>query len=140
MAPVSFDAATLEIWGPLLNGARLAVHPAEAVTIATLEREIAAHGVTILWLTAGLFHLVVDERVHALRGVRQLLAGGDVLSPAHVRAALRALPGTVLINGYGPTEGTTFTCCHRMEALADEATSVPIGAPIATPSSTCSTW
>jgi amino acid adenylation domain-containing protein len=131
LAPVSFDAATLEIWGPLLNGARLAVHPPETPSIDTLEREVAAHGVTVLWLTAGFFHVVVDERVHALRGVRQLLAGGDVLSAPHVRATLQALPGTVVINGYGPTEGTTFTCCHRMEALADDATSVPIGAPIA---------
>jgi amino acid adenylation domain-containing protein len=131
LAPVSFDAATLELWGPLLNGARLALHRPGQPTVDSIERAVAEHGVTILWLTAGLFHLVVDERIQALRGVRQLVAGGDVLSPAHVRRVLAELPGTVPINGYGPTENTTFTACHRLDALADDAATVPIGRPIA---------
>ncbi|HEU0052069.1 MAG TPA: amino acid adenylation domain-containing protein, partial [Longimicrobium sp.] len=130
MAPASFDAATLELWGPLLNGAHLALYPPEAPTVDGIARVVAERGVTILWLTAGLFHLVVDEDLQALRGIRILLAGGDVLSPAHVRRVLARLPGTTLINGYGPTENTTFTCCHRVESLRDDAASVPIGRPI----------
>ncbi|HEU0054324.1 MAG TPA: non-ribosomal peptide synthetase, partial [Longimicrobium sp.] len=131
MAPASFDAATLELWWPLLNGARLALYPPEAPTVDGIARAVEEHGVTILWLTAGLFHLVVDEDLQALLGVRLLLAGGDVLSPAHVRRVLAELPGTTLINGYGPTENTTFTCCHRVASLADDAASVPVGRPIA---------
>ena len=69
---------------------------------------------TTLWLTAGLFHSLIESRPEALRGVSQLLAGGDVLSAPHVRRALSALPGLVLIDGYGPTENTTFTTCHPM--------------------------
>jgi amino acid adenylation domain-containing protein len=130
LAPASFDAATLEIWGPLLNGARLALHPAEQPTVESIGQALAEHGVTVLWLTAGLFHLVVEENIQILRGVRQLLAGGDVLSVPHVRRVLTELPETALINGYGPTENTTFTCCHRVTSAEDGA-SIPIGRPIA---------
>ena len=63
LAPASFDAATLELWGPLLNGARLAIHPAEQPSVESIGRALAEHGVTVLWLTAGLFHLVVEERI-----------------------------------------------------------------------------
>ena len=128
LAPVSFDASTLEIWGPLLNGARLVVAPPGVPSFADLSTFLARHGVTTLWLTAGLFHGMVEARLDGLAPVRQLLAGGDVLSPAHVRQALGALPGTVLINGYGPTEGTTFTCCHR---ISEAGATIPIGKPVA---------
>jgi amino acid adenylation domain-containing protein len=130
LAPVSFDAATLEIWAPLLNGGRLALLPPRQPSLEELEEAIARFGVTSLWLTAGLFHQVVDGRLEALRPLRQLLAGGDVLSPPHVRRALAALPGLTLINGYGPTEGTTFTCCFAMTAPEQAGEPVPIGRPI----------
>ncbi len=129
LAPLSFDASTLEIWGALLHGARLVVAPARAPSLEELDELAARHGVTTLWLTAGLFHSLVDARPEALRGVRQLLAGGDVLSPAHVRRAREAFPGLRLVNGYGPTENTTFTCCHV--ATGDDVASVPVGRPVA---------
>lgn len=130
-APTSFDASTFEIWGALLNGGRLVVLSAETPGLDDLAGAIRRHGVTTLWLTAGLFHLAVDERLEDLAPLRQLLAGGDVLSPSHVRRVLRELPGCSVINGYGPTEGTTFSACHSVGELAPDATSVPIGRPIA---------
>ncbi|MDQ1592163.1 MAG: hypothetical protein QOG71_2790 [Pyrinomonadaceae bacterium] len=130
LAPISFDASTFEIWGSLLNGARLVVMPAPAPTLTELGAAITRHEITTLWLTAGLFNLMVDERVEDLRGVRQLLAGGDVLSAAHVRKFLRAAEGSTLINGYGPTENTTFTCCHPLTSETELERSVPIGRPI----------
>ncbi len=131
LAPVSFDAATLEIWGPLLNGGRLVLFPGGAPSLAELEEALQRHRVTTLWLTAGLFHQVVEARIGALRGLSQLLAGGDVLSPAHVERALAELPGCRLINGYGPTENTTFTCCHTIREPLPAGATVPIGRPIA---------
>ncbi|MEO8494646.1 MAG: AMP-binding protein [Planctomycetota bacterium] len=129
-ASPSFDASTLEIWGCLLNGGRLVLPPPGALTLDELGRLVRDHRITVLWLAAGVFHLMVDHHVGDLRGVRQLLAGGDVLSPAHVRRALAALPNTRLINGYGPTENTTFTCCHVMTAADGIGETVPIGRPI----------
>ncbi len=118
MAPVGFDASTFEIWGALLNGGRLVVMPPGTPSLEELGLALRQNSVTTLWLTAGLFHLMVDERLDDLRGLRQLLAGGDVLSPAHVRRAVEALPDCKIINGYGPTENTTFSCCHTID-LAD---------------------
>ena len=131
VAPLAFDASTLEVWGPLLNGGRLALFPAGPVALEELAEVVARQGVTTLWLTAGLFHAMVEGPLAGLRGLRQLLAGGDVLSPSHVRRALAELPGCVLINGYGPTENTTFTCCHRMTRPEDVGAPVPLGRPIA---------
>jgi amino acid adenylation domain-containing protein/non-ribosomal peptide synthase protein (TIGR01720 family) len=126
----SFDASTFELWGALLNGCTVAILGSGTPSLDEIEAAIRLQGVTILWLTAGLFHLIVDERISALRPIRQLLAGGDVLSITHVRRALAELPGCTLINGYGPTESTTFACCHPMSARSDLGATVPIGAPI----------
>ena len=67
--------------------------PAEAPSLAALRDTIIRHRVSTMWLTAGLFHQIVEGDVLALRGVRQLLAGGDVLSVSHVQRVLAALPG-----------------------------------------------
>jgi len=129
-APISFDASTLEIWAPLLNGGRLVVMPPKTFSLEDLGRIVREQGVTTLWLTAGLFSLMVEERLDDLRNVRQLLAGGDVLSARHVRRVLDALPDCCLINGYGPTENTTFTCCFPMRHGDQVPDAVPIGRPI----------
>ncbi|MCH0561450.1 non-ribosomal peptide synthetase, partial [Streptomyces sp. MUM 16J] len=131
LASASFDAATFEIWGALLNGAVLAVAPAGALSVAELRAFLTGRGVTTLWLTAGLFHEVVDQDLDMLRGVRRLLAGGDVLSATHCRQVLEQLPGVRLLNGYGPTENTTFTAVHEIrESDLTGRTGVPIGTPV----------
>jgi amino acid adenylation domain-containing protein len=129
-APISFDASTLEIWAPLLNGGRLVLFPGRMGSLDDLARVVDTHGVTSAWLTAGLFHEMVDGCLEGLKPLSQLLAGGDVVSPEHARSVLAAHPGLTLINGYGPTEGTTFTCCHRLTDARQVGGSVPIGRPI----------
>ncbi|MDP2733164.1 MAG: amino acid adenylation domain-containing protein, partial [Hoeflea sp.] len=129
-APVSFDASILEIWGPLLNGGQLILLP-DGPGIAEIATAVCEQGVTTLWLTSGLFQLMMDASPASLKGLRYLMSGGDVLSPFHVRRALESLPGTRLINGYGPTENTTFTTCHTITLADLEKPSIPIGKPIA---------
>lgn len=131
LAPLSFDAATFEIWGALLNGGKLVLGPRGRVTPEEIGRLIRAHEVTALWLTAALFHLMVSEHMELLRPLKQLLAGGDVLSVTHVQRVLEGLPSLRLINGYGPTENTTFTCCHTITPESLRGGTVPIGRPIA---------
>src|SRR5207245_4016265 len=99
-----------------------------------LERQevIEVQGVTTLLRTASLCNAVLDEAPEGLRGLKQLLIGGEALSVSHVRRGLELLPGTRIINGYGPTEGTTFTCCYAIpRELEAELSSIPIGRPIA---------
>ena len=130
LAPISFDAATFEIWGSLLNGAQLVVMPAHTPSLQELGRAIRQNQITTLWLTAGLFHLMVDEQLEDLKQVQQLLAGGDILSVSHVLKLLREAKGCRLINGYGPTENTTFTCCYSITDASQIVKSISIGRPI----------
>lgn len=133
LAPISFDAATFEIWGALLHGARCVLFPGNGIPdpkdLGTIIRN---NQISTLWLTAALFNTIIAEAPEALMGVRELLTGGEALSIAHIRQALELLPETQLINGYGPTESTTFTCCYRIpRQLEANLTSIPIGKPIA---------
>jgi amino acid adenylation domain-containing protein/non-ribosomal peptide synthase protein (TIGR01720 family) len=131
LAPISFDASTFEIWGALLNGARLVIFPPGVPSLDEIGQALARDQITTLWLTSALFQQMVERNVVDLRPLRQLLAGGDVLSVSHVQTVLRELPHCQLINGYGPTENTTFTCCCRLNPGELLRGSVPIGRPIA---------
>jgi len=130
-APLAFDASTLEIWGPLLNGGCCVLHPEHMPTPAGLQAVIRDDRVDSAWLTAALFNAVVDDDPLTLKGLRQLLIGGEALSVPHVRRLLDALPEVDLINGYGPTECTTFAATlHIPHDLPADARAVPIGRPI----------
>jgi len=131
LAPLSFDASTFEIWAPLLHGARCVLHPPGVPSPELLADAIQRHRISTLWLTASLFNLVVDQAPWALRGISQLLIGGEPLSTPHVHRALEHLNGTRIINGYGPTESTTFTCCYAIPHDIPPDISLPIGKPIA---------
>jgi amino acid adenylation domain-containing protein len=130
-APLGFDASTLEIWGPLLNGGRCVLYADPIPTGPGLAHAIRNHGVNTLWLTSALFNSVVDDDPAHLAGLSQLLTGGEALSVAHVARATWALPDTTIINGYGPTECTTFTTTYTIARPFDRSMrSVPIGRPI----------
>lgn len=128
----SFDASTFEIWGALLNGARVVIVPQSVLLdpralVARLER----HGVTVLWLTIGLFTKCVDDLQDVFPRLRYLITGGDVLDPAVARSVLSKSPPQNFLNAYGPTECTTFTTTHRIEAVDLNSTAISIGKPIA---------
>src|SRR6185503_20631614 len=131
MGSLSFDASTLEIFSALCTGGRLVLMPPGAPSVDELGAVLTSEGVSKLWVTAGLFHPLVEHQVEALAGVRDEMSGGDVLSVEHVRRLLRAKAGKgSVINGYGPTESTVFTCCHRISGEEELERGVPIGKPI----------
>jgi amino acid adenylation domain-containing protein len=131
-APLGFDASTLEIWGALLNGGTIVIHDERVPSGCGLARRIAAQRVQTAWLTAALFNTIVDDDPGCLAGLEQLLIGGEALSVAHVHKALAALPRTRIINGYGPTECTTFAATWPIPRdLPETVRSIPIGRPIA---------
>nr|WP_205522819.1 non-ribosomal peptide synthetase [Myxococcus eversor] len=132
LAPISFDASTLEVWGALLHGARLVLFPPHSPTLEELGAVLVRKRITTLWLTAALFEQMAVHQPQALASVRQVLTGGDVLPAQRVREHLARLPeGAVLVNGYGPTENTTFSTSHSLRRGDSVGASVPIGRPIA---------
>lgn len=130
LAPLSFDASVFEIFGALLNGGTLCLFSEEADSSRKIGQAIKINKITTVWLTAGLFNLMVDENLADLGNLRQVLAGGDVLSPHHVQKFLAENKSVKLINGYGPTENTTFTCCQTLEEKIVASGIVPIGKAI----------
>src|SRR6185437_783410 len=130
-APIAFDASTFEIWGARLNGGRLVVARRGRLGVEEVVEVIEQRGVSTAWLTGSLLNAVVEGGVEGLKGMRQLLAGGEVLSAKHVKKVVEGVAGVKVINGYGPTENTTFSCCHevRKEEL-EGGGSIAIGKPI----------
>jgi len=119
-----FDPSAFEIWGSLLNGAKLVVYPPGTVAMHELAAFLE-EGITTLWLTTGLFHRLVDDHLDSMAGLRQMLGGGEPLSPLHMNTLRQAYPELLIVNGYGPTEDTCFTSCHVItDRIGD---SVPIG-------------
>jgi len=133
MAPLAFDASTLEVWGTLLRGGTCTVWEGPIHAMGKLGEFLERHRVTSAWLTASLFNTFIDEAPEALRSLRWLLTGGEALSVPHLRRAVRLLPDTQIVNGYGPTEATTFTCCFPIPRpeVPEQWTSAPIGRPLA---------
>ncbi|MCW5314094.1 amino acid adenylation domain-containing protein [Nostoc sp. KVJ3] len=127
----SFDAATFEIWGSLLHGARLVVIPQDVVlspqNFAVYIRE---QKISVLFLTPALFNQLASVVPEAFKDLHHLLIGGDVLDLKSVKAVLRNGPPQRLLNAYGPTESTTFACWYLVQNIPEGATNVPIGRPI----------
>ncbi|KOY63119.1 hypothetical protein AM629_05190 [Photorhabdus heterorhabditis] len=128
----AFDASTFEVWSPLLNGGTLVViDHATLLTPKAFVQALQDYRITILWLSVGLFNRLAEDLSPVLPQIKSLIVGGDVLDPSVIGQILRNNPPQQLLNGYGPTEGTTFTTTYRITALAPGATKIPIGRPIA---------
>lgn len=127
---IVFDACTFEIWGALLNGYKLFIMKKEDLLDAyKLKAYLFKNNITTLWLTAPLFNQLCESDPYMFKNVKKLLTGGDVLSPKHINMVKKACPDLTVINGYGPTENTTFSCCFTIDK--EYHTSIPIGKPIA---------
>lgn len=115
MAAVGFDAVIGEVYSALLNGGALAILPDTAPSLDRIAEVIARDGVTIAYITAGLFHIIAEHRPEILAPLSQVFPCGDVLSEVHVKRMRERLPHLRMINGYGPTENTVFTCCYPID-------------------------
>jgi amino acid adenylation domain-containing protein len=126
---IVFDASTFEIWGTLLNGGSLYIVEKEKIlNNTTLGDELIGNEITILWLTSALFTFLAESRTDIFRKLKYLLVGGDVLSAVHINRVRKENPRLKVINGYGPTENTTFSTCF--DIISDYEHNIPIGRPI----------
>ncbi len=127
----TFDVATYEVWGALLNGACLAVIDVDTlVDPDRLEARIAEWGVTTLQPTTSLFHALARRRPGVFAGLRQLGVGGEAIEPRWARAVLDAGPPARFVHDYGPTETTTTATYYEISEVPPLAVSVPIGRPL----------
>ncbi|MDO0915185.1 amino acid adenylation domain-containing protein [Streptomyces sp. DT2A-34] len=130
-SPTAFDASTYEMWVPLLNGGTAVLAgPDEDMDAAAVARLTERHGLTALWLTAGLFRLAAEEDPGCFAGLRQVWTGGEAVPADAVRRVLAACPGLTVTDGYGPTETTTFAACRPCAADAPVPDPLPIGRPL----------
>ncbi|MBO0494138.1 non-ribosomal peptide synthetase [Pseudomonas sp. Marseille-Q1929] len=126
----AFDASTLDVWAPLLNGGCVVVvEQAVLLSQAAFAALLQEHAVSVLWMTAGLFHQYADALLPVFRQLRYLIVGGDVLDPLVINRVLAHGKPQHLLNGYGPTEATTFSTTFEITTAGTAA--IPIGRPLA---------
>ncbi len=123
-----FDAVTYELWVPLLAGGTAVLAPPEELDVAALAALVTAESVTGLWLTAALFSMVAAMAPGCLATTAQVWTGGEEPSGPAVARVLAECPGTTVVNGYGPTEATTFATCYPVPGPVPGP--VPIGRPM----------
>lgn len=130
LGPHAFDIFVFEVWLPLLHGGQVVVAPPGRLEPATLRQLIAAHRITGLHLTAGLFRVIAEEAPETLRGLREVLTGGDVIAPTAVSRVLEVCDGLVVHAAYGATEGTVLSAHLLLTRETAIGTAVPIGDPL----------
>ncbi|WP_245240284.1 non-ribosomal peptide synthetase [Streptomyces erythrochromogenes] len=128
-SPMTFDASTFEVWVALANGAAVVVCTEQRPTLEDLARHVERHGVTVAFFTTALFHQLAARRSRVFAQLRSVVVGGEAMAAAQAREVLTAFPWLELVNGYGPTETTTFATAHRVTAQDCEGR-IPIGRPI----------
>jgi amino acid adenylation domain-containing protein len=130
LAPYAFDIFVFEVWLPLLHGGRIVVAPPGRLEPPALRRLIETHGITGLHLTAGLFRVIAEEAPETLRGLREVLTGGDVIAPTAVSRVLEVCDGLVVHATYGATEATVLSTSQPLTAETPIGTTVPLGGPL----------
>ena len=128
-SPHAFDAATYEVWVPLLGGGQVVLSEGR-LTAQLVRRSVAEHGVTAIFLTTALFNVFAEELPECFAGLREVWTGGEAASIPAMERVRAHCPGTVLLNVYGPTETTTFATCREMTPVLIAAGSAPIGKPL----------
>lgn len=124
-----FDASTFEIWGALLNGGTLYLERQESIfNIIKMKRIIEENKINIMFLTTSLYNQIVTLDTSVFDSLDNLVIGGEKASVSHIRLLKDYNNKIHIINGYGPTECTTFATAYEIEAVNER---IPIGKPIA---------
>ncbi|MFF8993502.1 amino acid adenylation domain-containing protein [Streptomyces sp. NPDC014983] len=122
---LTFDISVLELFAPLVAGARVVIAAHETVRdprrLAALLRE---RGATLMQATPSLWRALLDEGRQELPGLRAL-SGGEPLDQALAGRLLERC--AELWNLYGPTETTIWSTAGRV--LPGEP--VTVGRPLA---------
>jgi len=127
----AFDGSTFDIFGALLNGAKLVLADVETVSdMNRLSELLTSEKITVFFVTTALFNVIVEECIDAVAHVRKILFGGERASVSHVRKAFLTLGPGKLIHVYGPTETTVFATYYEIEQWEEQVSGVPIGKPI----------
>ncbi|WP_260639566.1 non-ribosomal peptide synthetase [Streptomyces angustmyceticus] len=130
-SPMSWDAFAFELWGALLHGGTCVLHPGPAPDPEVISELVAAHGITTAFFSTSLFNVMVDEYPAVLGALRDVLTGGEAVSPGHMARLLSARPDVTLVHAYGPVESMIFATCHRVTEADLHGTTVPIGTAVA---------
>jgi amino acid adenylation domain-containing protein len=131
LCPLNFDGATFEIWSMLCNGGSLVIAEKSVVlSPADLGALVTAHGVTALILTTPLLNRLIEDAPEALRGLRHIVFGGEIISKPHMTRALEYCQPGALVHTYGPTENSFTSCHHRIREVRADAWTIPIGTPV----------
>ncbi|MCP4640444.1 MAG: amino acid adenylation domain-containing protein, partial [bacterium] len=132
LATISFDAATFELWGPLLNGGKVVLVPRDVtLSPAAFARFLEDHSITTMFVTTALFNETVRQVPEAFRTLKHVMFGGEAADPQWAKRVLDVGKPERLLNVYGPTETTTFATWYAIHEVAEDASGIPIGAPIA---------
>ncbi|MBD0254769.1 MAG: amino acid adenylation domain-containing protein [Cytophagales bacterium] len=127
---LSFDGSTYEIWGPLLNGGEVHLLPAaKSLDAGALKAYLSECAINTMWFTASWCNFLVEADLDIFAPLTYVVVGGEKLSAKHINRLREAHPGLTVLNGYGPTENTTFSTCFPVRE--PHAHAIPIGKPIA---------
>lgn len=127
---IAFDASTFEIWGALLNGLELFIlKKTDLLTPQFFSDYINKNKISSLFLTTSLFNKFCEYNPKMFNTLKYLLIGGEALSFKHIKIVREANPNLNIVNGYGPTENTTFSTYYNIKNLS--LGFIPIGFPLA---------
>jgi amino acid adenylation domain-containing protein len=133
LSPLTFDAHLIELWGPVLSGGTVVMSPAEPRYLLDFMRDaVSKYGITTISLISSQFNLLMEEDPLALKPLSEILVGGEVVSPAHVKLAARLIPDTRIVACYGPTENALFSSVLELGQKSSlmSLRSIPLGRAI----------
>jgi amino acid adenylation domain-containing protein len=134
LASFSFDAAVMDMFGALLNGATLCLWDVREAGLARLPEWLRDARITIYHSTPTLYRALLASLAggDTFPGVRLVVLGGEEVVRRDVELYRRHFPGDCLfVNGLGPTE-STVSFQHVLDHLSlVTGPSVPVGFAVA---------